>query len=282
MAARTPDAPQRPTPEALALSASLFTSSIAAWIPANFGVPKSEVDKSKEFDRALKEERGGRLGLGHPSIDDPKRLAAFSAGGGGLASLSKKLGKEKKEIEGAEQQKGKGGDDDEEEESRVRSVGKTKKNTAQDLFGGKKKKKPEAPQVHPLARAQALSVVEAPAEATTPEFNSPPTTPESPVFPGHVELSPPSTPPNHMPTSSPGGSGIFPFQGPFALESPQAKRLMNERKERKKRELEEDDEESGTEGQKDSKEEGASPRKSKSKTQLRRESRKKAKVAKGL
>ncbi|WVQ71807.1 hypothetical protein IAR50_001349 [Cryptococcus sp. DSM 104548] len=273
MSSNTPDVPPGPTPEALALSASLFTSSIAAWIPANFGVPKSEVDKSKEFDRALKEERGGRLGLGHPSIDDPKRLAALGAGGGGLAGLSKKLGKEKKEKEqGAEQLKGK--DEDEEEESRVRSVGKTKKSAAQDLFGGKKKKKPEVPQVHPLARAQAL---EAAAPTSTPD--SPPTTPESPVFPGHIDLSPPSTPPNHLPTSSPGGSGIFPFQGPVALESPQAKRLMNERKERKKRELEEDDEEQ--EGKEATRLGELSPKKGKSKTQLRRESRKKAKLAKG-
>lgn len=41
------------TPEALALSASLFTSSIDSWVPKDFGVVKSDDEKRREFEGAF-------------------------------------------------------------------------------------------------------------------------------------------------------------------------------------------------------------------------------------
>lgn len=286
-------APQQlpaPTTEALAFSASLFTSSIASWIPPNFGVTKSETDKQADFELALKEEKGGRLGLGHPLIDAPRKYGD-SRGGNGLAGLSKKLGNDKKnkDKEGGQSLPQQQPEDVDEEESRVKSVGKGKKsvNGVLDMFGGKKKRKAEQ-QVHPLAQQQEQQTAQTPlSKASTPsqddkEQKQPPlSNPQSPVIPPE-----PSTPP---PASSPGGSGIFPFQGPLALESPIAKKMMEERITRKRRAEEVDQEEEEGSGRKErsqsllesqtntpSKKQDQGP---KSKTQIRREARKRAKLS---
>lgn len=286
-------APQQlpaPTTEALAFSASLFTSSIANWIPPNFGVTKSETEKQADFEHALKEERGGRLGLGHPLIDAPRK-SGDPRGSSGLAGLSKKLGNDKKNKD-----KEDGGSlpqqqpqDEDEEESRVKSVGKGKKNVngVFDMFGGKKKRKAEQ-QVHPLAQQQQQQTPPTPlSKASTPsrdhgEQEQPSlSNSQPPVIPPE-----PSTPP---PASSPGGSGVFPFQGPLALESPMAKMMMEKRLRRKRRAEEVDQEEEERSGSKEgsqsllesqtntpSKKQDQGP---KSKTQIRREARKRAKLA---
>lgn len=282
-------APQQlpaPTTEALAFSASLFASSIVSWIPPNFGITKSETEKQADFELALKEERGGRLGLGHPLIDAPRKYGE-ARGGNGFAGLSKKLGNEKKNKD-----KEDGGSlpsqqpqDEDEEESRVKSVGKGKKsvNGVLDMFGGKKKRKTEQ-QVHPLAQQQQQQTEPTPilqASENDEEQEEPPfSNPQSPVIP--PEPSPP-------PASSPGGSGIFPFQGPLALESPIAKKMMEERITRKRRaeELDQEEEEGlsskegsqsllGSQTSTPIKKQDQGP---KSKTQIRREARKRVKLA---
>lgn len=283
-------APQQlpaPTTEALAFSASLFASSIASWIPPNFGITKSETEKQADFELALKEERGGRLGLGHPLIDAPRKYGD-ARGGNGLAGLSKKLGNEKKnkDKEDGGSQPPQQPQDEDEEESRVKSVGKGKKsvNGVLDMFGGKKKRKTEQ-QVHPLAQQQQQQTEPTPilqASEDDEEQEEPPfSNPRSPVIPAE-----PSTPP---PASSPGGSGIFPFQGPLALESPIAKKMMEERITRKRRAEEVDQEEEeglnskegsqsllGSQTSTPIKKQDQGP---KSKTQIRREARKRAKLA---
>ncbi|WVO14029.1 hypothetical protein L204_101654 [Cryptococcus depauperatus] len=292
MASLNAPANQVPSGEALALSASIFTSSIANWIPANFGVTKSELEKVGDFESVLREERGGRLGLGHPLLDDSKRASGSRTNG--LVGLNKKLvnerkGKEREEpprciIPTMEL---------DEEESRANSVGRQKKKeTAFDLFEGKKKRKaPDDLKVHPLAQQD---------ESKSPS-SSQPTIPkvvaslsksdgededseiQSPLFPtSRSPLSVPSTPPL---LSSPGGSGVFPFSGPLVLESPVARKLIEERKARK-RKIPEDKEREREKmiegkGKEESAESVGTPTKGekKSKTQLRREARKRMKLA---
>ena len=147
------------TPESLALSASLFTSSIDAWIPADFGVKRSNEEMKKDFDRILSSaviEDSDRLGVGHPSLEIPR---ASQPRGASLGVLGKRLGKARREAgNGIEEQisglrtgvalAAENGDEEEEEEadSRSRSIGKGKRKAngaghALDLFSGKKKAK---------------------------------------------------------------------------------------------------------------------------------------------
>ncbi|KAK8869622.1 hypothetical protein IAR55_000189 [Kwoniella newhampshirensis] len=341
-----------PTPESLALSASLFTSSISSWIPADFGLAKSDSEKAKDFDLAIREERGGgdRLGLGHPLLDEPRQV---SRTGAGLAGLSRKLAGEKK-GKGKEDAipKTKGGSDDEEdeEESRSRSVGKGKmksKSGVVDMFGGGKKKKR-----HVVDPTSAVSTAASPGSSNTPQASSTtpaqssgiegvpnsanqpspswPTNPVEPLsaYPAEINDSnngndneqptpskpiaistttTPSTPPppSHTMTSSPGGSGTFPFQGPLALNSPTAEKMLKG----KKRALEHDEgevdadgvedddpcrppralgtlkkdergDEKGDDDDEEDKEEHKEQGKVLTKSQLRREKRKRAKLSK--
>ncbi|WWD16114.1 hypothetical protein CI109_100539 [Kwoniella shandongensis] len=342
MAQTTSNGQDGPTPEALAFSASLFTSSISSWIPTNFGLAKSDSEKAKEFELAIREERGGdRLGLGHPLLDEPRKLGQSSSrggGGAGLAGLSRKLelekrkGKERANQNGMSTttKRGDGDDEDDEDEgeSRSRSLGKGKpkaRGGVVDMFGGKKNKKPAAStsmsasasaspapipptptsqaeqssqpssstQLQPATTGQGSSSVQ-PTKFSGNDDQSPSTVDHISTSNSPPSRSNPSTPlPISIGTSSPGGSGTFPFQGPIALKPLDAKN--NLAKKRSADEVEMDDEDTpvtrlegndakqtdeveskAVAGQHSAAGEGE---KALSRSQLRREKRKKAKLS---
>ena len=145
--------------ETLNLSASMFTSSIDAWIPANWGKKVSDIDRAREMDKALKtassEGENARLGVGHPEIGKPKNK------GPSLSALEKRLGKVDKKVsvnngDGSITAKGSqhknDSEEDDAEESRSRSVGVKRKNAHLDLLSVKKKakSKPTPAPVQPL------------------------------------------------------------------------------------------------------------------------------------
>ena len=96
-------------PESLALSASLFTSQIASWIPADFGISSTNANsdsstssgagvgnKQNQVDDfiqlATASDRNERLGLGHPLLSVPKNQRGGLGGSASLLGLSKRLG----------------------------------------------------------------------------------------------------------------------------------------------------------------------------------------------
>ena len=131
------------TPEALALSASLFSSSIDSWIPNDFGVKRPDSEKQRDFERAFRPagiNENDRLGLGHPLLDAPKPSGSRS----GLTTLGKRVTKGQTVDEFSGFNRGGGserhaGEDagDEEEESRSRSIGKGKKTRHPDILMGR-------------------------------------------------------------------------------------------------------------------------------------------------
>lgn len=137
-----------PSAESLSLSASLFTSQISSWIPANFGQSSKSTTKTTQqssLDSVLQTEhdRGERLGLGHPLLDVPKHQRRQEASSS-LSTLGKRMGldvkgkgKVKEDEEGVKESKDESGD---EEESRGR-IGKKRKVDKVDMFAGKKKAK---------------------------------------------------------------------------------------------------------------------------------------------
>lgn len=259
-----------PAPESLALSASIFTSSIDSWIPAKFGPKQSDVERNAQFDKRLRDAaiQGDheKLGAGHPDI------GVYKPKGPSLVSLEKKLGKvergggkvEKETLSKVEV------DSDQEEESRSRSVSSVKKrsNGVHDLLLGKKKAKSKVQ----LGAPPLLNLTPNPSswsiETSTSGAN--PT----------EEVRTPLT----AATSSPGGSGEFPFAGPVALDSPQAQRVLDEKLFRKRLREEEDEEDISRSASVevdigvDASQNGSSQGLSKS--AKRREARKKAKLAK--
>ncbi|KAK1924954.1 hypothetical protein DB88DRAFT_487440 [Papiliotrema laurentii] len=209
-----------PSTEQLALSASLFTSAIDAWIPASFGPKPTAADQKAQFDQRLRQAAlqgdNERLGAGHPDS------GVYKPRGPSLSSLERKLGKvDRKGKAGsplanpASAQLQRDDSDDDDEESRTRSVGRKKVNAVADLLRGKKSKKgkePAGPLVHPLLNLS--NGASASTNDTTPVQGT--TTPLTGA------------------SSSPGGSGTFPFQGPLAVESPRAKQQTTERPSRKR------------------------------------------------
>lgn len=127
------------TPESLNLSASLFTSSIASWIPSNFGHQPPPGEAEKEWQQILSSAGEGkdRLGLGHPLINAPKNRGQTGYGRG-MQGLEKSLKRKKGSEDQPEEEKK--GEESEEEESRASMVGKKKKVAVFDPLGGKKKK----------------------------------------------------------------------------------------------------------------------------------------------
>ncbi|KAI9637902.1 uncharacterized protein MKK02DRAFT_31448 [Dioszegia hungarica] len=146
------ETPNVPTTEALALSASVFASSVSSWLPANFGHKVPAADAEKEWQALLRSAGEGkdRLGLGHPALNAPK----VGGGGykGGLQGLERSLkngkrrqGEEEKERGGKPSADAQGDEvESEEEESRASMVGKRKRQGMVDPLGGKKKKKAAA------------------------------------------------------------------------------------------------------------------------------------------
>ncbi|EIW70006.1 hypothetical protein TREMEDRAFT_61772 [Tremella mesenterica DSM 1558] len=127
-----------PTPESLALSASLFTSSIDNWIPSSFGTSSTLPSSSLPELRLGSGGDDDRHGLGHPSINQPKpRISA------GLGALNKKFGKRpvphvsktKDEIMG----KGENESEDE-EESRTKMVERRPRSKVVEVLKKRKKK----------------------------------------------------------------------------------------------------------------------------------------------
>ncbi|KAK4685340.1 hypothetical protein P7C73_g4813, partial [Tremellales sp. Uapishka_1] len=252
------------TAESLSLSASLFTSSIDSWVPKDFGLVKTDEDKRKEFASAFRPggaERNERLGLGHPLLDAPPPQASSSHSS--LSHLSKHLKRGTDAGKDSEaklsQQEEEDDDGGEEEESRSRSVGR-----------GKARKAPSS-MVNPFGKKK---------KATTTKPSRP-----SPIPEPLKERSPATT-------SSPGGSGEFPFQGPLAISHPPSPKTGAEQKRpREEVESEDADEVEGNEvgagaveqedGEKKGDEVvlGRGPSGGKSKTQMRREKRKRKKLA---
>ena len=131
-----------PTREQLTLSASLFTSRIEDWIPAKFGPKVSESERNIEFDKKLREvctkNEDDKLGLGHSDLGKNRGLKGPS-----LGLLEKRLkqvdkrGKPETEIHGRGEKSESGSES--EQESRSRMV-KRKNHTVNDLLKGKKRK----------------------------------------------------------------------------------------------------------------------------------------------
>lgn len=132
-----------PPAEALTLSATLFHADVDAWLPAGFGVVKSEKDKNGDWEKALRGGGRDRLGLGHPDLDDPLSRAKSNTARAGIDALRKIKGKAKDVTEVEVSRK----DDSDDEESRTRSVSKVKKRSV-DVFGKKNA-------VHPLLNLKA-------------------------------------------------------------------------------------------------------------------------------
>jgi hypothetical protein len=143
-----------PAAEALTLSATLFHVDVDSWLPANFGVQRTLAERESDWETALRGSARDRLGLGHPDLEDAggrARAATARAGIEALRRVQKKKRDEGDEAEGLGQGgKGRGGDgSDSEDESRTRAVKKRKATV--DVFGkpGKSKKK-AVNAVHPL------------------------------------------------------------------------------------------------------------------------------------
>lgn len=148
--------------------------------------------------------------MGHPDI------GVYKPKGPSLSMLEKKLGKVERNGKKAEvEHVTKEASDEEEEESRSRSIPtKKRSNAVHDLLMGKKKAKAKmVSEEKPL-----LNLTPHPSASTNP---SPQDEQEEPV-------DGMQTPPTAA-TSSPGGSGVFPFVGPVSLDSPQAQRVLDEK-----------------------------------------------------
>ncbi|GFZ45736.1 hypothetical protein JCM24511_03465 [Saitozyma sp. JCM 24511] len=240
--------PPVPSAESLSVSASLFTSRISSWLPANFGASSSTShDKLDILFERTSEDETSRLGLGHPRLDLPRGGAPTRGAGAGLAHLQRRLAKGKGAARAESTDSSSLGvtsrDDDADEdegESRASSVGRRKRSTALDLLSGKKGKKsgsatpalsaqssarpsPVPPQLDSAAHGDPVEDRDS-AISESKDDSHP-----SPSFDDGNDDSGPATPTHHTATSSPGGSGIFPFSGPLALDSPRAKRIIKDR-----------------------------------------------------
>ena len=227
-------------PESLALSASKFTSAIDAWIPATFGPKKTESDRARDFERALKaaalDGESERLGVGHPSIGQPRSKTSL----GVLSNKLAKVGKAKATNDRLSSVQPNGHDnasaqdesDEDAGESRSRSVTsrKGKSTAAPDLFSRKKRNLSNSTKPPHLAR-QTQIIQSTPSLKSLGPASSDPLLLKSPIpdIPPLVSsIDEPRTPPTAA-ASSPGGSGSFPFTGPVALDSPQARRVLDEK-----------------------------------------------------
>ncbi|OCF36610.1 hypothetical protein I316_01862 [Kwoniella heveanensis BCC8398] len=196
LSSKSSKAPSVPVPvEALALSASVFLNDIDSWIPSTFGAganpgagARTAAEKEAEFSSFLRSERDGteRLGLGHPSFDEPSRSkqGGGSARTNGLGGLSKKLEVEKRAKARSEAElkrqnghghghgHGEGGgegdedDEEEQEESRGRVISKNRMKRMGgnlDPFGGgqsqKKKNRAKDPFAVGNGKAQHPAVL---------------------------------------------------------------------------------------------------------------------------
>ncbi|WWC89742.1 uncharacterized protein L201_004667 [Kwoniella dendrophila CBS 6074] len=253
-----------------------------------------------------------RLGLGHPSLDSP----IPSQQRNGLIGLSKKLnlerkGKAKEEFNAFSTHNE---DDQDEEESKGRGSSKSsssqKKHKSIDPFSTAKKNKKKDPfaignnKVHPAVAAGMNNRLnledDIPLQNDTSGGEEEEDGPPFPPFPPSISRQ--TTPINTLAASSPSGSGVFPYDGPRPFGSPSkskksGKRPLNDNDD----EGENEDEENDTEGKDQHREQRTEgdqsdqtvinednndkevlqgPTSVKSKTQLRREKRKRAKLSK--
>ena len=231
-----------PSSEQLALSASVFTNSIDSWLPKTFGPKQGNIDRDADFAKRLREAaRQGeneRLGLGHPDI------GVHKARGPSLSALQKKLGKvdrkgSQKQVQA--QITRPSPDDSDEEESRSKSLSSKKRSRGvQDLLLGKKKKA-TVPAVHPVLSpvpnleshkprtsvepvASAASAAKAAKAAPTPPSQAPPQT-KPPRSDANAQTDT-STQPLCLPQpgAQPETDLLFRGQG---LPSPQTKKTLN-------------------------------------------------------
>ncbi|WRT67308.1 uncharacterized protein IL334_004277 [Kwoniella shivajii] len=226
--------------ESLSISASLFTSSIDSWIPSNFGVIKPASEKEREFSALLKTDHSDtKLGLGHPSLDAPVRPVQRN----GIDGISRRLNLDKKgKAKEVTTTVGTYGDSEDEGESRGKILSK-KKNGVIDPFGnGKKKKKDPFSIGKGTIGESSRSTSSTPVVEPSKQVNNPKTyiktlsateavdsvqsnTAHSEE--GHSEpsaLHPLSTPMASTATPPSPGQGSFPYDGPRLFGSPQKSR----------------------------------------------------------
>ncbi|WWC69296.1 uncharacterized protein I206_103234 [Kwoniella pini CBS 10737] len=138
----------QPSNEALSLSASIFLNSIDSWIPKSFGKEIQSTSNSGDQGlvgllkpTTINGHIEDRLGLGHPDLLQGS-TSNRPIQRNGLISLSRKLNLEKKSksSNGLQSVNLLEDDDEEEDESKFKSISK-KKITSIDPFGGSKKRK---------------------------------------------------------------------------------------------------------------------------------------------
>jgi hypothetical protein len=219
--------PPVPSAESLSVSASLFTSRISSWLPANFGASSSTShDKLDILFERTSEDETSRLGLGHPRLDLPRGGAPTRGGGVGLAHLQRRLAKGKSaaraESEDSSVSVSVPGTvsrdevaDEDEGESRASSVGRRKRSTALDLLSGKKGKKSGSSTPAVSAQSSARPSP-APPQISSTAHGGPVEDRDSAIkddshpsasLDEGSDDSGPATPTHHTATSSPGGSG---------------------------------------------------------------------------
>jgi hypothetical protein len=190
-----------------------------------------------------------QVDLGWDTLGWTCRAGAPTRGGGvGLAHLQRRLAKGKSaaraESEDSSVSVSVPGTvsrdevaDEDEGESRASSVGRRKRSTALDLLSGKKGKKSGSSTPAVSAQSSARPSP-APPQISSTAHGGPVEDRDSAIkddshpsasLDEGSDDSGPATPTHHTATSSPGGSGIFPFSGPLALDSPRAKRIIKDR-----------------------------------------------------
>ena len=236
--------------ERLNLSANAFTAKFDSLIPASFGPRKTEHQRQTEFNEALQRaaigSRDDLLGLGHPDVGKRSGL--------GLDNLQRRLGKLDKgkgtgkpvDTDGAEgvdkslgSQKGvanKNGEEEssDEEESRSRMVGKGKRKAFHvDLTAPKKKKSNVlVPSTSLADYPSSLGPTSSDPLLLKSDPSSLEDTSSRPAERVNEHFSPSDQqlliPPDDGGTGphTPNPNDSFPFDGPIALDSPQAKRIL--------------------------------------------------------
>lgn len=213
-----------PSAESLSLSASLFTSQISSWIPANFGqsskpsasTATTAKTQQSSLDSVLQTEhdRGERLGLGHPLLDVPKHQRRQETSSS-LSTLGKRMGLEAKGKGKAKDESevelgvaGRKEESEDEEESRGR-IGKKRKVDKVDMFAGKKKAKTKAkPESQRTTHATPLAAQSQSSPQTSTNDESIPIPNSSPVsdsVPTKSDLSTFPTTTTAAPTPAVGG-----------------------------------------------------------------------------
>lgn len=209
--------------ESIALSASLFTAAIDAWVPASFGKRKTDAERTQELNDALLsasiDAANDRLGLGHPGLNKSK-----VANGPSLSTLQQRIQGNAKGKRMAEENEHTGvsvgdrGDDDdvEEEDSRIKAVGKSKRKI--DPFDPLRNKKAKKAALHPSQPQSAVTtefrppkvLVRKEASESTTYVGSPASEVPAPMISSGTHPTPASTVPLAVSPRSPSATSRIP------------------------------------------------------------------------